>query len=141
MTRAQWFFEYHAVSAMEQDKLKFTEEIYKATIQAVIKLLGLNVAAFCDDYDGTQEKIVPFSMLAGNHHLLPKIMETVKKQLETEKTGAISNPDPISDISVDDLGDLDPVLFGDLSFDHKKYVNSIDFQQALKSLGIKPANG
>jgi hypothetical protein len=138
MTRTQWLFEFSALKQLDQEKIKYTEEMYKAITKTAIQLLGLNVAAFADDYDGTQEKIVPLTMLAGNHHMMPRIMEMVKKQDEIAGLAQDSDINAISESIANDIGDLDPILYGDLDMDKAKYVNSEDFKQALKSMGVKP---
>lgn len=134
MTTAQWLFEYHALQEKEKASATFTVEVYKESVTALrklmIALLGLDIIG--------EKKILPLSLLAGNPRLLGKWYEDAQADAAAEAAANDSEFDALSEqLAKGEIGDLDPLLFGDMGDISKDYTQTEEYKEALTALGIK----
>jgi hypothetical protein len=99
-------------------------------------VFGLNL--FSEEKD--PDVFTPGAFVFGNHHLLKPLLDRAKKTADDKAAAEAAVSDAAFEefskrLARGDVGDMEPILNPDLK---NAYWNSLETQQTLMSLGIKP---
>jgi len=150
MTWAQWVLEYNALMAKETAEMERSVDHSRMMLRAfktlMVGLLGLKFTGASSSEDALADaNFVPLSLLTGQPEVLKHYMEEAEKEAGTEEAlqdeafeefsaglhKKLQGKDPGMD-----LGDIEPLLSEPPTGGWRW--NSVDMQEALQSLGVKP---
>lgn len=146
MTTAQWLFELHALRLKEQSESNTMLEVFKqaSTVfrRTLVQLLGNDVIDRMthdnEEYIPDETKIIPLALLTGNPNLMKKWLDTAQQEAAAEAAVVDDEFEELSrKLAAQDVGDLDPILFGTMTPADRTYIKSDEYKQALASLGIQ----
>ena len=150
MNTAQWLFEYHALCMKDEEEAEVTKIMFKAGVdtlkELLVMLLGLKPIRYAGGEEANNDSaIVPLSMMCGNPHIMGHIMETAEAEANADHAAESDDFDALSEQIMhasrpggpaEGEGDMTPIFAEPLN--PVPLDKNIDYQNMLRSLGIKP---